>query len=196
VANYQEKGGLTNFQKYRKKYFYLPANWYDTDASRLSVRAVMFRNGNGISEYRSTKQDYDSNDYYVSAKSTCFEINNDGCWGLRFRTGVYSFHAVDHAGLQWRFTTSYGLEPKVDWLNTTFHYNVPWLASQTCNGSAGGWASACRGTGCAVCKEKVASYTKYFKNHPNCFLNETCGSDSSRYGLCNANCPAPTPADR
>ncbi|HEV8577844.1 MAG TPA: hypothetical protein VGX68_02080 [Thermoanaerobaculia bacterium] len=60
-----------------------------------------------------------------------------------------------------------------------------------CNGTAGQW-SGCRGTGCHVCAEKVASYPLYFLNHPSCARNDTC---DGLYFTCNANCPAPTSAD-
>lgn len=61
----------------------------------------------------------------------------------------------------------------------------------TCSGTPGQW-SGCRGQGCAVCAEKVASYPLYFHNHPLCTPNTTCGG---LYYTCNANCPAPTSAD-
>jgi ABC-type cobalt transport system substrate-binding protein len=60
-----------------------------------------------------------------------------------------------------------------------------------CNGTSGGW-QGCRGNGCAVCAELVASYPCYFRNHPACQQNTTCGG---LYFTCNANCPAPTSAD-
>lgn len=66
-------------------------------------------------------------------------------------------------------------------------------AVAACNGdSANGWAG-CQGTGCFVCSEKVTGYPNYFRNHPNCISNSTCNGG---YGNCNANCPAPSNADR
>jgi hypothetical protein len=65
-------------------------------------------------------------------------------------------------------------------------------AADACNGTAGQWAG-CRGNGCAVCSELVANYPCYFLNHPACSPNGTCGG---LYYTCNANCPAPTAADR
>jgi len=64
-------------------------------------------------------------------------------------------------------------------------------SADVCNGTPGQW-SGCRGTGCHVCKEKVAAYGLYFKNHPACKSNSTCGG---QYYTCNINCPAPTAAD-
>lgn len=66
-------------------------------------------------------------------------------------------------------------------------------AKDRCSGSLGDW-SGCRGDGCSVCTELVSAYPKYFANHPLCFKNTACGG--SGYGACNANCPAPTAADK
>jgi len=65
-------------------------------------------------------------------------------------------------------------------------------SADQCNGTSGQWAG-CRGTGCHVCAEKVANYPCYFRNHPWCIPNSTCGG---LYFTCNANCPAPTAADQ
>ncbi len=65
---------------------------------------------------------------------------------------------------------------------------VPVPPPSTCNGTPGEWAG-CRGNGCAVCSELVASEPLYFQNHPLCSPNETCGG---LYFTCNENCPAPT----
>ena len=64
--------------------------------------------------------------------------------------------------------------------------------SSQCAGEPNGWRG-CRGTGCHACIEELAAYPKYFVNHPNCVPNTTC---STVRGRCNANCPAPTAADR
>jgi hypothetical protein len=61
----------------------------------------------------------------------------------------------------------------------------------TCEGVAGQW-QGCRGTGCSVCSELVASYPCYFQNHPNCASNDICGG---LYFTCSDACPAPTQAD-
>jgi hypothetical protein len=79
--------------------------------------------------------------------------------------------------------------------------------SQTC-GPAGFWCSClsdapgtctgtgtyvgCRGDGCLVCQEKVAAFPCYFKNHPGCALNTTCGG---MFYTCSTLCPAPTAED-
>jgi len=68
---------------------------------------------------------------------------------------------------------------------------APGYADQ-CNGSPGGWVG-CRGNGCAVCTEMVTNYPLYFQNHPLCSPNSTC---NGLHYTCNANCPAPTEADR
>lgn len=61
----------------------------------------------------------------------------------------------------------------------------------TCSGTSGQWAG-CRGHGCAVCVEKVASYPLYYHNNPMCSPNTTC---AGQYYTCNVNCPAPDSAD-
>jgi len=61
-----------------------------------------------------------------------------------------------------------------------------------CAGSAGQW-SGCRGTGCAVCEEKLVNYPRYLQNHPNCIGNATC---AGQFYTCNKACPAPTDADK
>ena len=65
-------------------------------------------------------------------------------------------------------------------------------AADRCDGTPGQWAG-CRGNGCNVCAELVDEYKCYFKNHPKCSRNTTCGGLSF---TCNENCPAPTEADR
>jgi alpha-tubulin suppressor-like RCC1 family protein len=65
-------------------------------------------------------------------------------------------------------------------------------AAGQCNGTAGQW-SGCRGNGCAVCSEKLTDYPFYFVNHPKCVRNDTC---AGQFFTCNANCPAPTDADK
>lgn len=69
---------------------------------------------------------------------------------------------------------------------------APSSADFQCNGTQGQW-SGCRGTGCSVCAELVAEYPCYFQNHPACIQNTNC---QGAYFTCNANCPAPTEADR
>jgi len=66
-------------------------------------------------------------------------------------------------------------------------------AKDRCSGSSGDW-KGCRGDGCSVCSELVSAYPNYFTNHPLCFKNTGCAG--SGYGACNANCPAPTAADK
>jgi hypothetical protein len=62
-----------------------------------------------------------------------------------------------------------------------------------CSGARDGW-KACRGSGCAVYKEKLSSsYPLYYLKHPGCTPNPSCGG---RHYSCNANCPAPTSADK
>jgi hypothetical protein len=62
---------------------------------------------------------------------------------------------------------------------------------KACEGASNGFVG-CRGTGCAVCTEKVPRNSVYWRNHPNCAPNDTCGGT---FYSCNANCPAPTAAD-
>src|SRR5688572_2098697 len=61
-----------------------------------------------------------------------------------------------------------------------------------CSGTPGEW-DGCRGHGCSVCGEVTAQYPYYFANHPLCDRNLTC---AGQFSTCNANCPAPTDADR
>lgn len=51
----------------------------------------------------------------------------------------------------------------------------------------------CRGSGCAVCAEKVSAYPLYFRNHPACVKNTTCGGS---FYNCSINCPPPTDVDK
>jgi hypothetical protein len=61
-----------------------------------------------------------------------------------------------------------------------------------CNGTPGTWAG-CAGNGCSVCAEKMTDYPFYFNHHRHCQKNTTCVGN---YYTCNANCPAPTDADK
>lgn len=61
-----------------------------------------------------------------------------------------------------------------------------------CNGTPGTWAG-CAGNGCFVCAEKMTDYPFYFNHHRHCQKNTTCVGS---YYTCNADCPAPTDADK
>jgi hypothetical protein len=61
-----------------------------------------------------------------------------------------------------------------------------------CSGTPGTWAG-CAGNGCSVCAEKMTDYPFYFNHHRHCQKNTTCVGN---YYTCNANCPAPTDADK
>jgi hypothetical protein len=65
-------------------------------------------------------------------------------------------------------------------------------ASSACDGTSGGF-EGCRGSGCAVCAEKLAGFPKYLQNHPACAKNDTC---AGQFFTCNSKCPVPTDADR
>jgi hypothetical protein len=65
-------------------------------------------------------------------------------------------------------------------------------SADRCDGTPGEWAG-CRGNGCGVCKEKLVNYPNYARRHPACAINPTC---AGQFYTCNANCPAPTDADR
>jgi len=56
----------------------------------------------------------------------------------------------------------------------------------------GPWA-ACRGSGCAVCAEKVEGYPLYFRRRPGCIPNTTCNGE---YFSCRTGCTQPTSDDR
>jgi hypothetical protein len=53
--------------------------------------------------------------------------------------------------------------------------------------------NGCRGSGCAVCAEKVTAYPLYFRNHPACVKNTTCAGS---YYNCSVNCPPPSDLDK
>jgi hypothetical protein len=109
---------------------------------------------------------------------------------------IITFHALDHGGQTFRFQTS-TIVPQasgvdIDWRGYGQDYEVPWVYNGgSCGGADDGWV-ACRGTGCAPCKEHVDAYPRYFTNHPKCVRNTTCNGEFYR---CSANCPAPTAAD-
>lgn len=108
-----------------------------------------------------------------------------GCYTCAEKLGSYPLYAFNH--------------PKCT-VNTTCagsfsacSSNCPAPTSaDTCNGTPGQWAG-CRGNGCGVCQEKLVNYPNYAKRHPACSVNPTC---AGQFGTCNANCPAPTDADR
>lgn len=60
-----------------------------------------------------------------------------------------------------------------------------------CGGGAS-W-TACRGSGCSTCAEKLHDYPRYTFNHPKCTVNPSCGG---KFYNCSTNCPAATDADR
>jgi len=72
-------------------------------------------------------------------------------------------------------------------------------ALNTCCGAPDGWLG-CGDTGCGVCKEALAGFPNYTKNHPDCFLASGCVLGSygtpGAYGACSSACPSPTDADR
>jgi hypothetical protein len=64
--------------------------------------------------------------------------------------------------------------------------------ADSCQAPADGWRG-CQG-GCAVCSELVASFPRYFTNHPSCI--PVPGRCRGHYVACSVNCPAPSAADR
>jgi hypothetical protein len=65
-------------------------------------------------------------------------------------------------------------------------------ADLLCTGLGGSY-TGCRGTGCSVCSDLLATFDCYFENHPSCVPNPTC---ASMYFTCSPSCPAPTSAHR
>jgi hypothetical protein len=116
--------------------------------------------------------------------------------GCSSDASIITFHAVDHGGMTFRFQTS-TIVPQswaidIDWSGYGQDYEVPWVYNgASCGGASDGWV-ACRGTGCAPCKELVDAYPRYFTNHPNCVRNTTC---DGQFYPCSTHCPAPTAAD-
>jgi hypothetical protein len=118
---------------------------------------------------------------------------NRKCHGACIGDSIITFHAAEYGGKSYRFQTStVSSSVDIDWKGYGQDYEVPWAYNgATCGGAADGWL-ACRGTGCAVCKEQVDAYPRYFTNHPNCVRNTACNGGFYR---CSSNCPPPTAAD-
>jgi len=76
--------------------------------------------------------------------------------------------------------------------NVYYNFAMAPVAGGACGGTSGQW-NGCRGNGCAVCSDLVAAYPNYFRNHPQCASNGTCGG---QYYQCNAACPQPDDTDR
>ena len=66
----------------------------------------------------------------------------------------------------------------------------PLIAS--CGSTPGQWVG-CGAQGCSVCAENTKDYPYYFANHPLCDRSLSCNGS---FTTCNANCPAPSEADK
>lgn len=108
-----------------------------------------------------------------------------GCYACREKIAPYPLYLINHPYCQ--PNDSCGGQ-----FYTCSNNCPPPTSADLCDGTPGTW-SGCRGTGCYVCSELVAGYSKYFSHHPACVPNGECGGS---YGTCNQNCPSPTEADR
>ena len=135
LAVYKSTGGETQFEKNRSK-FGVTA-WYDTDATRIGVRIYLFDCGNDVTgrfcSYNKAKANANSNDDYASERDIAtgeIRISNKGVSvrpvALKISDAVYSMHSVDHAGLQFRATSSSGISSTTITEATVYPGYVTW----------------------------------------------------------------------
>jgi enediyne biosynthesis protein E4 len=91
--------------------------------------------------------------------------------------------------VKWRNIQKTSTAVSYSTVNKTVTVTEP--ATTVCAGGSGVW-SACRGSGCLVCQDKVENYPLYFKNHPACRTNPSC---QGSYYTCSSQCPAPSGSD-
>lgn len=134
-------------------------------------------------------------DCYYAKATYNFEQGYDYFYmgsGKRSGNSTYGTHWC--GVLPMSLTTDYSVNSNgLSAISFSNHTTKTMPADSECAGVAGGY-QGCRGTGCHACVEALNGYPKYFKNHPKCIPNLTCGDYTS--GQCSANCPAPTSADR
>jgi hypothetical protein len=121
---YKSTGGETQFKKHRERYWVTA--WWDTDATRIGVRAYLLNCG--INKYTgqktcypaSTRTSWEKNDDYVSARDMGFALAvtftetlspNVEIRNVRVYDAVISMHSVDHAGIAFRARSSAGFDP-------------------------------------------------------------------------------------
>lgn len=118
LSVYKSTGGETQFEKQRSKLGVTA--WYDTDATRIGVRIYLFDCGRDVTgtlcSYSRSKTNWYANDDYTSEREAvtgAVRISKEGVSiqpvTLKISDAVYSMHSVDHAGLQFRASSSSGL---------------------------------------------------------------------------------------
>jgi len=120
---YKSTGGETQFKKDRKRFGI--TGWYDTDADRIGVRIYLIdcpSSGARNCVLRKTQTNSNSHDDYASERDIAVGINA----GLHVSDAVVSMHSADHAGLQFRATSSSGLSTVNQILNPTSYAYVTW----------------------------------------------------------------------
>ena len=120
---YKSTGGETQFKKERKKFGI--TGWYDTDATRIGVRIYLIdcpTDGPRNCWIRTSPSNSNSNDDYASERDFAVGVNAD----LHVSDAVISMHSVDHAGRQFRATSSSGLSSVTQILNPATYSYVTW----------------------------------------------------------------------
>jgi hypothetical protein len=121
LSVYKSTGGETQFEKQRSRLGVTA--WYDTDATRIGVRIYLFDCGRDVTgtlcSYNQSKTNWYANDDYTSEREAvtgAVRISKEGVSiqpvTLKISDAVYSMHSVDHAGLQFRASSSSGLTPE------------------------------------------------------------------------------------
>jgi hypothetical protein len=145
---YNDIGAYTQFKKHRRKWWY--TGWWDTDASRISIRCIYFANPDAYyygypygwtsyAGYANSKST--SNNDYISTASVSFgakvsidfgvdpystSYNMPKSYTADNYDAVMAYHAVDHAGYQWRLQTSQGMRGRIVWGNYYGSYRTDW----------------------------------------------------------------------
>jgi hypothetical protein len=130
ILVYKSTGGETQFEKHRSRYGI--TSWYDTDATRIGVRVYLIdctsTNPRQCVVHHSQSSWYKNDDYVsereavAGAKVRAYIPTADNNWtpdikavdynyirNFKIAAASYSLHSVDHAGLQFRATSSSGI---------------------------------------------------------------------------------------
>lgn len=148
IVVYKSTGGETQFEKHRSRYGVTA--WYDTDATRIGVRVYLIdctqTNPRQCVVHHSQSSWYKNDDYVseresvAGAKFRAYVPTAENNWttdiksfdynylrNFKVAAAAYSLHSVDHAGLQFRATSSSGIgdSPVAPGSITSFDY-VTW----------------------------------------------------------------------
>lgn len=158
----------------------------------------------GLATYGKSRASCDS-DFHNQMKDKCKSL-----WGLSFLNPTFLPRCLTVAGDMYAVVSGFGAShyksslcqngevytsANHDTLKCSAwepYAGTPTVAPASCSGTSGQW-QGCRGSGCAACTDLLANYPNYFKNHPYCSPNTTCGG---QHYTCNTACPAPTSSDR